>query len=114
MNVHSRQMRVFLARAGALIFTILTAVWAILIWVSNWIGRSTVVDDYNQLVERLPAIVAWLLSTPWWVPAMLASILTVFLVWLSWPRSSEPATLRLQWPTLFQRKASPFVKDAHI
>jgi hypothetical protein len=41
---------------------------------------------------------AWLFTTPWWVPAALATMLTFFLIWLSWPprqaetKSIEPLT----------------------
>jgi hypothetical protein len=78
-------MREFIARAGALLATVAFSVWAILIGLSNWIGRSTVVEDYNQLVDRLPAVAAWLLATPWWVPGAGAIALTTFLIWVGWP-----------------------------
>lgn len=44
-------------------------------------------DDFDQLLERLPKWADWLFSTPWPVPAVLAALLTAFLVWLSWPRA---------------------------
>jgi hypothetical protein len=74
-----------LARIGAVIFSILFWVWGIFIVLTNWIGRSTAVDDFNLLVDRLPAILAWLFSTPWWVPAALAALLTGLLVRLALP-----------------------------
>lgn len=43
-------------------------------------------DDFNQLLDRLPIWANWLFSTPWWVPSILATALTAFLLWLSWPR----------------------------
>lgn len=39
--------------------------------------------------EKLPAWEAWLFSTPWWVPAILATVLTLWLMWVSWPRSAH-------------------------
>ncbi len=36
--------------------------------------------------EKLPAWSAWLFSTPWWVPALLALAMTCWMIWLSWPR----------------------------
>lgn len=51
------------------------------------------VDDFNLAVERLPLWANWLFTTPWWVPAALAALLTVFLMWLSWPKQAvSPAT----------------------
>lgn len=48
-------------------------------------------DDFNQLMDRLPVVFGWLLSTPWWVPSGLAAALTVFLIWLAWPRAVHNA-----------------------
>ncbi len=74
-----------IARIGALIGAIFFWTWLVVQGVVNWIGRSTVVDDFNLLVERLPGVVGWLYTTPWWVPAGLGSLLTGFLIWLAWP-----------------------------
>jgi hypothetical protein len=68
-------------------------VWVVINALITLIGATTVADDYNQLVERLPAFLQWLFSTPWWVPATLATALTVFLVYLSWPRSAAMPTV---------------------
>lgn len=41
--------------------------------------------------EKLPAVLSWLFTTPWWVPAVLATTLTAWLVWparLPWPKSA--------------------------
>lgn len=78
-------MRMFLARTAAFLFAILFWVATIAKAAVDWLGRTTAPDDYNQLVERFPAMVAWLLATPWWVPGGLASALTGFLLWAGWP-----------------------------
>jgi hypothetical protein len=74
-----------LARAATIIAAIFFWTWLATKIVVTLIGATTVVDDYNQFIERLPEILAWLFSTPWWVPSGLATILTGFLIWLSWP-----------------------------
>ena len=78
-------MRVFIARSIALLFAILFWVWFAFKFVIDWVGRTTVVDDYNQLVERLPMVAAFLVATPWWIPAGSAATLTAFLLWAGWP-----------------------------
>ncbi len=55
--------------------------WAVVPRVVDWIGRTTLSDDWEQLTdERLPALLNWLFQTPWWVPAILATVLTVWLM----------------------------------
>ncbi len=73
------------ARIAAFILVIIFWVCFILKLVVDWIGRTTIVDDFNQLVERMPAIVGWIVATPWWVPGGLAGALTAFLMWAGWP-----------------------------
>jgi hypothetical protein len=77
-----------MARAATIVVAILFWVWLATKGAVTLIGATTVADDYNQFIERLPAISQWLFSTPWWVPAILASLLTGFLVWLSWPATT--------------------------
>src|SRR5437879_1682832 len=79
------RLRRGLARAATIIATIFLWIWVATKIVVTLIGTTTVVDDYNQFIERLPAILGWLYSTPWWVPAGLATALTAFLIWLAWP-----------------------------
>lgn len=87
------RLQLGLARAATILLTLLFWVWVAIKVIVALIGATTVADDYNQLVERLPAILVWLFSTPWWVPAGLATILTAFLIYLAWPRQlPTPAT----------------------
>lgn len=90
--MHSRSMRIGYQQALSIIGAILFWTWTIVQVILNWIGRSTVVDDFNLLMERLPAWAGWLFSTPWWVPTLLATTLTAFLIWLSWPRFGRAPT----------------------
>ena len=53
------------------------------------IGYSTSPEDFEDITKKLPAAAEWLLSTPWWFPALMATALTVFLIWVSWPRAQQ-------------------------
>ena len=78
----------FLKTIGGWIVAVLLWLWAVLPKALDWVGRSTLPDDWQQLmIEKLPVWSAWLFSTPWWVPALLATILTLWMMWVSWPRA---------------------------
>lgn len=82
--------------------------WAILPKALDWIGRTTLPDDWGQLMdERLPAVLQWLFSTPWWVPAALATLLTGWLIWASWPRRDEPTISAAQEQAPAEHDESP-------
>ncbi len=83
------RLRLGLARAATIVAALLFWTWTIAKAAVTLIGASTVGDDFNQLGERLPTWVNWLLSTPWWVPSALAATLTGFLIWLSWPQERD-------------------------
>ncbi len=88
-----------MARAATFVAAIFLWTWLTTKVVVTLIGATTVVDDYNQFIERLPAILNWLFSTPWWVPASLATILTAFLIWLSWPSERMPSPIGARLPS---------------
>lgn len=83
------RLRLGIARTGTFIATVFFWTWTTVKAIIALIGATTVGDDFNQLTERLPAVAAWVLSTPWWVPAALATVLTSFLIWLSWPSAPQ-------------------------
>jgi hypothetical protein len=61
--------------------------WSVIPKAIDWVGRSTLPDDWRQLMtEKLPLALHWLFSTPGWVPGFLAALLTGWLIWVSWPR----------------------------
>lgn len=61
--------------------------WSVLPRALDWVGRSTLPDDWRQLMdEKLPSALQWLFSTPGWVPGILAILLTGWLMWVSWPK----------------------------
>ncbi len=100
-----------LKKVGGWAVALLLWLWAVLPKALDWVGRTTLPDDWEQLMaERLPAWTAWLFSTPWWVPALLAATLTFWMIWISRPRAQAetkpnlPASDGAQKPTY----ASPF------
>ena len=74
----------FVKRAAANVGASLAWAYTVVDFALDWIGRSTADDDAKQLMtEKLPAWANWLFSTPCWVPALCALILTGWLIWLS-------------------------------
>lgn len=72
--------------AGAILFW----AWFIVRSAMDWIGRSTLGDDWQQLQrETMPEALHWLFQTPWWVPAGCALAITSWLIWITRPKNSE-------------------------
>src|SRR3954452_19639976 len=80
-------MRILIGRVGSLLLAVFLSAWSLTLGALDWLGRIMLMHDYDQALQRLPQWAGWLFSTPWWVPAILASVLTCFLIWLSWPRT---------------------------
>jgi hypothetical protein len=103
--------RGFIKRAAVTIGTIVSWVYTILDILFDWIGRSTVDDDWKQLLnEKLPAWADWLFSTPSWMPGVCAILLTLWLIWLS--RSpTERAPANADTDPSRSTKSTPNVSD---
>jgi len=54
-------------------------IWAAAKFVMDWIGRAALPDDAEKAQTLLQQGFVWLFTTPWWVPAILAFCLTVFI-----------------------------------
>lgn len=77
---------IFFKKALGWFFTFLLFVWGGVKLILDYVGRSTFLDDWDQLVSEIfPDGVAWLLSTPWWAPAAIGAVLSCFLIWINWP-----------------------------
>jgi hypothetical protein len=83
-------MKVFAARAILFFLNAVVWIWAGVKFLLDWVGRSTVLDDFDALLDSLPRTVSWLYETPGWLPAVIATCLSVYLAWLTWPRKSTP------------------------
>jgi hypothetical protein len=94
------RLRLGFSRVAAFVAAVFLWTWFLVQQAVMWIGASTVVDDFSLLVERLPRGVEWLFTTPWYVPAGLATALTAFLMWLAWPRAQFATTAPLGNPDL--------------
>lgn len=70
-----------IANVGAIAFVS----WAVAVRTVDWLGRLTVGETVEQLSLKLPIWAQWFLTTPWWVPSILATVLVGFVVWLNWP-----------------------------
>lgn len=54
----------------------------------------TIPDDAPVAVSRVDQFLGWLLGVPWWVVFGFALILTIWLMWVSWPRARHIEGLR--------------------
>lgn len=58
----------------------------------DWTGRTTLLSDAEGAPRELARMLDWLFTTPWWVPAILATVLTASLIAKQWrpERKEEP------------------------
>lgn len=56
------------------------------------IGYSTIPDDTKIALGRLDSVFIWFLSVPWWAVFGFATIATMWLMWVSWPRGQSAIT----------------------
>lgn len=74
--------------------TVVLWLWAVVPKALDWVGRSTLPDDWRQLMDdRLPAWAGWLFSTPSWAPVVLAAIATGWLMYITRPHPIPAAPL---------------------
>lgn len=56
----------------------------------NWVGKSTSPEDGQLLVEtKFPQFVEWLVSTPGWVPPLIATAFCVWFIWWVSPQQTK-------------------------
>jgi hypothetical protein len=60
------------------------------------IGASTTPDDFAQLKQRMPAMLSWLFSTPWWVPTLLLFAASGAAGWLIWTGTKRAAAHEME------------------
>jgi hypothetical protein len=68
-------------RVGEIIGAVSLGVWAILKIASNVSGIAIMIDDPDQSLKAINRGLAWLFSTPWWVPTLLAAIAMALIFW---------------------------------
>lgn len=60
------------------------------------VGASTTPDDLALLKQRMPAMLSWLFSTPWWVPTVLLFGASATAAWLIWSGTKRAAAHEMQ------------------
>lgn len=60
------------------------------------VGASTTPDDFALLKQRMPAMLNWLFSTPWWVPTILLFGASAAAAWLIWTGTKRAAAHEMQ------------------
>lgn len=76
---------------GGVAVTIILIVLGLVRLAFEVIGASTAPDDFQQLQDRMPKIMAWLFTTPWPVPTLLFVVLTALAGWLLWSGARKTA-----------------------
>lgn len=72
----------FLKVAGGVLATVVVVLLAVVRIAFEIIGASTAPDDFGQLQERMPKVLAWFFTTPWIVPTLLLFALAALAAWL--------------------------------
>lgn len=96
-------------KAFGYVLTLLLWVWTVIKFALDWIGRTTVTEDFSTLLGRLPDWSTPLIATPTWIPAICAIVLTGGTLWLMW-RIQEPVSDRLQHTVKQRRTVSAKAK----
>lgn len=81
-------------RTAAVLSIALFWLWAGAKMAMDWIARSTVAASFNQPRGLLGRGGEWLLATPWWVPAILATALTLVVAFPLRSRDEQPRVSR--------------------
>src|SRR5437763_10285323 len=77
--------------------------WLGAIFVVDWVGRGVVLADLSVPESTATKVFQWLISTPWYVPATLATALTAVAIYLLLhERATHPAGTTTQ--TFWRRK----------
>jgi hypothetical protein len=85
---HGVTMKRVIGIVGLLALNAAIFAWNAFTFTMDWVGRSTVVDDFQDLQQKLPDVLQWIYtSTPWWTPTLLAFLTLAALVVLAWPTS---------------------------
>ncbi|MCJ2187337.1 hypothetical protein [Novosphingobium beihaiensis] len=69
------------------------------------IGASTAPDDYDVLKRRMPAMLSWLFSTPWWAPTALLFGGAGIAAWLIWTATKSAAAKEMEHHSALDEKA---------
>jgi hypothetical protein len=71
-----------LSRVGVVILSGLFWLWTGVKLLPDLFGWTTLPEDARTSLTLVERGVLWLLSTPWWVPGLLATSLAVALIWM--------------------------------
>lgn len=87
------------------IVSLILWVWTIAVRILDGGGRLSMLENPHDAHALADRVLTWLLSTPWWVPAMLASVITIasimFLFRAEKPRNGAPRSENDVVPTKF-------------
>lgn len=75
-------MKSLLKILAGMVLTVLVTVLLVARIVLDIIGYTTAPDDFELLQQRMPSILEWLFSTPWWVSALFQLAIVMPAAWL--------------------------------
>lgn len=84
-----------LKTAAAWILTVILALLAVARFTLDWIGRSTAPEDFSSLLNKIPAVLNWLVATPWYLMFCLW-LLSVFAFAAALLHGTKPAATTRQ------------------
>ena len=79
----------------------------------DFLGYTTAPEDFGAAQEKLPKVIDWLFSTPWWVPSLTMVLLTGLVIWVCLPRewTSTISAALPQQPAPNDYKIDPWVAN---
>jgi len=91
-------MRLFLGRFVSIVIFGLGWIFTGVRTVLDLIGYATVPDDAKVAQELVERLLIWIMSLPIWLPWGFTLVATLWLMWVSWPRSVPLASPVTQAP----------------
>ncbi|WP_155806034.1 hypothetical protein [Erythrobacter litoralis] len=75
-------MKSIIKLIAGIAFTVLVSVYLVTRFMLDIIGYTTAPDDFELLQKRMPSMLEWLFSTPWWVAALFQAGIIALAAWL--------------------------------
>ena len=69
--------------------SVIIGAYAMLKFIMDFVGRTTVIDDAQALSDKLPNILTWIAGTPSWVALLLLAVPAGLSFWVGFPALSD-------------------------
>lgn len=78
------------------------------------VGASTTPDDFALLKQRMPTVLSWLFSTPWWAPTILLFAASAAAAWLIWSGTKRAAAHEMEEHDALDEQAISAMIQSHL